>query len=287
MAQKSHYKSWLHFAKAWNRYIVPPARPCKSQLKIFEKIIKSKSKGGANLNVLILGATPELRDLCLEYNLKTIVCDINENMVKAMSSVMRYKKSQKEKIMITNWLKTEFAKNSFDFIFGDASLNQILRKGDIIILLKKLRYFLKPQGLLLIREVVRFNKRPVLKNDKLWVKYFNKYQKGSIDRMNLYFFYKYQSNANIFHKSPSLIDSLPMFSKLERLEKWGKLGRGGGEFISWLEKAMGKSPKPLLVFVKKDLKDLLKKYFKLLPIKQCKDYSFCRYMPLILARPRK
>lgn len=59
-------KHWQTFAKKWAMY-GPPVKPSKSEVRIWEKYL-SKSVGTAQCAVptrtLILGSTPELRDLC-------------------------------------------------------------------------------------------------------------------------------------------------------------------------------------------------------------------------------
>lgn len=270
-------------ASIWKKYVRPPARPCPGQIEIWKKIIKEKVKGIENPKVLILGSTPELRDICAKYKLETIVCDISSNMIKAMDKLVKYK-NPKEKKVICNWLNTDFKKESFDLILGDASLNQLLGKNNLKKLLAKLKDLLKPNGHILLREVVRLSLKPLIKG-KEWIKWFEKYRKKKISKIELYMYLKYLSDANPFPKSPSIVDWAPVFKKLTPLHKQAKVPK---DFYLWCKKVFGsKQHKRLLIFLKKDLEKLLRKYFKLSPLKQCRDFSFCKYMPCYLGKPKK
>src|SRR3989344_5386642 len=106
-------KNYSRFADKW-KHAAHPARPCKEELQVFEKFIKEHKK------VLILGATPELRDLCHKYNLQVSLCDINPVMIKEMSKLIKHK--GKERIYIGNWLKIP-TDDTFDLILAEQSMN--------------------------------------------------------------------------------------------------------------------------------------------------------------------
>ncbi|MFA5050816.1 MAG: class I SAM-dependent methyltransferase [Patescibacteria group bacterium] len=281
MTKKPQIQTWKQMASVWKKYIKPPARPSSSQIEIWQKIIKQKVKEKSK--VLILGATPESRDICTKYHLETIVCDISQDMIKAMDEIVKHK-NPKEKKVICNWLEMKFKKESFDLILSDASLNQLLSKNDLKKLLSKLQDLLKPDGYILLREVTRANLKPEIKGEK-WIKWFEKYRKKKISKTELYMYLKYLSDANPFPKSPSIVDWAPVFKKMAPLYKQAKVPK---DFYRWCEKVFGsKQHKRLLIFLKKDLEKLLKQYFRLLPIKQCHDCSFDQYMPCYLGRPKK
>lgn len=283
MAKKSSGQktAWQQMALVWRRHIKPPSRPCLDQIKIWEKILKEKIEEVKNPKVLILGVTPELRDLVNRYSLKSIVCDVNPRMVEAMNKLIKYKNS-KEKITIRNWLEMDFKKESFDLILGDACLNQISSQEKIKKLLRKLKDFLKPNGYLLIREVVRLGQKPPLRGN--WQEWFKRYKEKKMKEIELFSFLKYQSDGNPYPKSPGKLDWLPVMKKFNFLYKKGKVPK---KFYLWVENVFGWKSKYLLVFLKKDLKKILKQYFKILPLKQCKDFSFCKYMPCYLLKKKK
>jgi len=115
----------------------PPARPTPDEIKsIFEPHFKNVSRAvfrnkKRKARVLILGATPELRDLALKCKMITWSIDINPNMMKAMSKLMKHRK--KGKIVINNWLTMSriLPKEYFDLIISEQSYNIVpLKKWD-------------------------------------------------------------------------------------------------------------------------------------------------------------
>lgn len=277
--------AWKKMAVVWKRYICPPSRPCRSQIKNWKKIIKKEIKIKPDSKALILGATPELRDLALDLGFRTVCVDQNPVMISAMTSLMRHKNSFKEEKKARNWLLMNFPKSYFDVILEDAAFNQIFSKSDFNKLLVKLKNILKPEGIIFVREVVHLNKTPVIRKEKDWILWFNKYKKGIINELDLYSMLKYQSNINPFD-SPSLADVMPLFYKLESLNLKSRVPK---RFYYYLIKAFGKPPvsKFISIFRKGDLEKILSKNFKVISLKYCHEHYHCQYMPQYLLKPKK
>jgi SAM-dependent methyltransferase len=285
MGNKSHYQAWMVLIKTWGKYVMPPAKPCKGQLKIYDKILKDMARKVERPRSLILGSTPEFRDLCIKNNFKTTACDINPHMIKAMNQLMRYKNNPKNIALNIDWLKMKFPKNSYDLVMGDLSLGQILNEKKLEHLLKKIAFILKPEGIFLTREPTRYSVKPMITGKK-WIELIKQYEKGKMNEVDLYFFYKHQSDANDFTKSPSIMDWPPVLYKLIDIKKKTKL-KGLNRFIKWSLKTLSTKPKPMIIYTKKGLENLLGKYFNLSPIKQCDDHAYCKYMPMFLAKPKR
>lgn len=115
----TNYKNWhLEHANAWK--IMPsPARPSKEEVKIFKKYIfnyiNSTSK---KVHLLILGSTPEFRDLCNEPRINATCIDINKPIYEALT-ILQKKPNINEKFINDNWL-TFRNKQKFELIIGDA-----------------------------------------------------------------------------------------------------------------------------------------------------------------------
>ncbi len=274
---------WNRLAFVWRKCATPPARPCKELLKIWEGVVKEVCGKAKNSKALILGSTPELRDLVLKYNFQSIACDMNSSMLEAMEQLMKHKNHLKNQKVRCNWLEMNFKENSIDLVLGHQSLEQILTIGDLKKLLSKLKFFLKPNGRILICEVIREKKKPEI-TGKDWVKLFDKYKNKTISDCELHHFLKYNSNWNSYNKSPSLMGTSSIYKKIKELDKQNKSVKN---FALWWEKVIGNSNKRILIFLRKDLEKLLKQYFQLLPIKQCDDFHFCKYMPSYLGKPKK
>lgn len=120
MAKKLYNPLWFQFWKIWNK-IGPPWRPSKKELLWWKKKIVELQKKGKNLKVLVLGSTPEIRDMLSELKIDTTLLDANESMYKAMNRLVK-KKNKKEKLVIGNWLDMDkvLGKNKFDFVISDA-----------------------------------------------------------------------------------------------------------------------------------------------------------------------
>ncbi|MFH1771081.1 MAG: class I SAM-dependent methyltransferase [archaeon] len=129
--------------------------PDESEIKVFEKYLKEAINNKSKPKALILGATPELRDIAIEYGLETVTVDISENLAIALTKAMKHRDSPLNKILIGDWLNMDniFEKDSFDVIMGDASLNNVpIEKYDEIMGICK--YLLKKGGFFIHRQLV-------------------------------------------------------------------------------------------------------------------------------------
>ncbi len=129
--------------------------PRKGDLKVYEKFLKLAIKNKKISRVLILGATPELRDLCLKHGCETIAVDVSWMMLVSMNEAMEYKDDGNNKSLLYDWLKLDklFRDNSFDAVLADASLNN-LKLGYHALMFKILNKLLKPKGRFITRHVV-------------------------------------------------------------------------------------------------------------------------------------
>jgi len=85
-------KKWtLDMANAWKR-MTPPIRPSRYDLAVFKQFLKQKVKDkGKNIKVLILGSTPEFRDLVNSKGLTAYVCDYNKDNYEALGLLKKTK----------------------------------------------------------------------------------------------------------------------------------------------------------------------------------------------------
>ena len=111
-------KEWKKTAKIWT-ILQPPYKPGSERIKLYKKFFQKYSPGK---KVLLLGATPELRDMLAKDNCDVTLVDQSSAMLKAMTSLRRTK--SKEKIVIKNWLEYH-PKEKYDAIFGDTILNNL------------------------------------------------------------------------------------------------------------------------------------------------------------------
>lgn len=175
--KKSNYfgkKYWLNLAKKW-QLVKPPIRPSKEDLKIYEKLLK---KNKIRNNILILGATPELRELALKYGKQIVVCDINLNMILAMTELMRHK-NKKEIWIKADWVSVPLKHNHFDAILGDV-INTNVGWEKINIFHKHLANILKPKGIFVTRSFFATSKERAIKIFEAIIKNITKKKKPTL-----------------------------------------------------------------------------------------------------------
>lgn len=131
---------WKHNAQRWPS-LCSPWRPSQKDIEIYEQMCGTKLKG----NILILGATPELRDLVAQTSLSRspVLVDISTAMLIKASELLHTAKPENEIWIKSDWCEVPLPESSFDVILGDMvwwviSISQQLAVRDTLTrLLKK------------------------------------------------------------------------------------------------------------------------------------------------------
>lgn len=119
----SEIEKWSNIAKRWTNYL-PPFRPTTNDLKLFQEITLTHLSSHLKINALVLGATPELRDLLFMLGASITIVDQNPRMVEAMSGLRVY--TGHEDIYIDDWFQfLPTRKQSFDLIVSDLTQGNI------------------------------------------------------------------------------------------------------------------------------------------------------------------
>ena len=137
-------------AKEWGKY-KPPSRPSSGEIRIYESYIRElprKSK------ILIMGSTPELRDLTAKYKIDTTICDWSEDVYRALKLLVKHK--AKETFIRGDWREMNFGEK-FDMIIGDCSTTVVPYK-DLDTVISNVSRNLVPNGLAIQRIWVRHKK---------------------------------------------------------------------------------------------------------------------------------
>lgn len=127
--------------------------PSQAELKFYRKYLKIIKRQVKNPKLLVLGATPEIRDLGLSLGFEVFAIDINFEMIKLANNFLKIKKRDKEILIKADWLKIPFAPDIFDVTIGDISLNNLALK-DIPVMLQKLYNWTNPRGYCIVRNFV-------------------------------------------------------------------------------------------------------------------------------------
>lgn len=140
-----HDKIW-DIAQTWGKYC-SPARPDASEIKLVEEQLKSGMK------VLLLGSTPEYRDILSKNKCLTTIVDYSHDNFLAMSRLMNNKQPQNEQFIKANWLDIPVI-DKFDLIIGDHVIN-LLPLDQWSIFLDKIKSLLKPGATFVQRVITR------------------------------------------------------------------------------------------------------------------------------------
>ncbi len=133
---------------------IPPFTPSQNEQKFYKKYCE-KVSASENLpkRALILGATPELRDMAIKIGIESIAVDISEEMMEKFSALMEKQGDILDKTIIKDWLKMDFPSDYFGIIMGDASLNNLATTGDNERLANICRDILAKNGYFIMRQV--------------------------------------------------------------------------------------------------------------------------------------
>ena len=200
---------WNKLAKKW-AVGISPSRPSQEEIAIYENYLqKAILKCNSQMKALILGATPELRDLLAKHRINATLVEINPNMARAMDELLEYSDG-KEKVVIANWLNIPIQSNQFDLILCDQGLFHIFfEEWDNFFL--EIRRLLKSSGHIIkgiftieksealnAQEVVRaINNKIISREDKYY--YAHRILAGLRDRDGRKY-YKYVSDINIEYR---------------------------------------------------------------------------------------
>lgn len=270
---------YTKIAKKW-KLGGPPARPSLDELKeIFEPYIKClakqiflKEKRPAKM--LVLGATPEFRNLGLKYGLEVWAADINPNMLEAMDKLIKQRKSKRNKKVVTDWLNMSrnLPKNYFDLVMAEQSFNIVAIK-DWSKLFQEILHTLNPKGFILLKfgtvtakskrksspwAIKKFSQRKLKAGDLAWTLHFAPDAK----------LYNPKRRTVDLKRQPLIVDEALKKGKITKKqwqehEKIGIIQRGGIIYNA---------------LPKQKTTKFLRKYFKILKIKHGKDFLLCHDM---------
>jgi len=208
--------SWKIFLQNWRR-ITSPGRPTLGELKIYEKFGLSNLKK-KNPKILILGSTPELRDmLALHKNVQICLVDINLDSILAMTELMKNKQAKKKEIWINgNWLNVPLQENYFDIIYGDFVVANVPVKFQYQFL-KNIKNWLKPKGVFITRMTIPISENKILSAEKFC--HIFKDKKVNLKTINLFWELGLHCLGRVEHKSGFRFSPAIFYQRLEKYLK--------------------------------------------------------------------
>lgn len=106
---------------------------------------------GRSPRTLILGATPELRDLITPLGGKVVLVDLSLSMLTRMSKLLRVADPDKEIWIRGDWLDTPLPDDYFDVVLADLVFSLVLPEQHLA-LAEKIRKTLRKGGRFILRE---------------------------------------------------------------------------------------------------------------------------------------
>lgn len=137
---------WNEITSAGWQTFSSPWRPSVLEVSVYKKFI-DKIKPHS---VLLLGSTPEIRDILATLEKKVVVSDFSLHMIQQMGELMKISK-RFEVWQVENWLNMVSSENMYDLVIGDLTLRLIdFNKQEK--LLKIIYKVLKKNGSCILRE---------------------------------------------------------------------------------------------------------------------------------------
>jgi len=121
--KKFDKSDWSSALSMWDKY-TSPFRPSIVDIDNYFLILKRLKQ---KRNILLLGATPEIRDILANLGLKVLIADFSQEMLIGMTNHGVGIIESSEKWVKTDWMDmNKFIKNDyFDLILGDLVLRNI------------------------------------------------------------------------------------------------------------------------------------------------------------------
>ncbi|MEK7557785.1 MAG: class I SAM-dependent methyltransferase [Patescibacteria group bacterium] len=137
---------------------IPPFAPSQKEQEFYKKYCEIVSASQTlPKRALILGATPELRDIAINVGLESIAVDISDKMMEKFSVLMEKQNHVLDKKIIKDWLEIDFPLGYFGIIMGDASLNNLVAIKDNERLINICHEILAKNGYFVLRQIFYVN----------------------------------------------------------------------------------------------------------------------------------
>jgi len=139
MAKREHYHTSLTL-------------PTANELNIFLEYIKNISSKKSKPRFLIIGSSPELREIAAKFKAKTTVIANDLEIIERTTKLMKIK-NEDEEWLEGSIINLPLKKGSFDVIFSDNILSNV-PPFNREIFYKKMKEIIKKDGIVILRSVV-------------------------------------------------------------------------------------------------------------------------------------
>ena len=261
------YKSWSKDAKTRGDRKTTATAPIGNQLALYKKCLKKAlGKRIKNSLVLVLGATPEVRNLALNLGCRVLAADINYDMLFNLESNIKDHGNMRNMVLRTNWLELDkyLKNNNFDAVIGDGVTGQLDPPG-IVKLIENVKNLLKPGGYFITRIDVYLPEYPITPFAELLDEYRNKKLDFLTFGTKALLYSDY--SKKLYNKKTGLMSTYKLWNIFNDLFKQGVISKKEDDFFQ--ERKVSQThymlPKSLLY------RKMLGKYFKEIPLKQINE----------------
>lgn len=262
-------------SETW-RDFVSPWRPSRDDISNYEMVVKRLNPR----RCLLLGSTPEIRDVLYRSNKKVTVVDFSLKMIQRMGRLMKERNCLEEWI-IKNWLAIDLPPESFDLVIGDLVFRLIPHQKQKRFL-EKIVNLLEKKGLFLTRiHYINENLQRVTP-DEMLKNIFRLYDLKEIS-------FKESQNiliSRLFDKFTNFdlhnVDQNKAYALLEVVLSKTTIRKQ--EIVRLAIDKWRKNYFTYTQLTKEELEVKLKKYFKIVDICIADDYIDASFYPIFLLR---
>jgi hypothetical protein len=185
--EETKVDEWKEIADWWAQFEAP-WHPSKKRIELYRKLFRKYSPGK---KVLVLGATPEIRDMLAQERCDVTLVDQSPIMINAMTSLRKTK--SKEKFIISNWMNYR-SNQKYDAIFGDNVQNNISKRRWVTFE-RNIKNLLSKDGVFLNWEGGFYNKKSILSYSSLIKlyrkkpKYFDSFRNNAYLHLKVWCYY--------------------------------------------------------------------------------------------------
>ncbi len=285
--QKADWGKWANYWKLLREC----ARPSKQDIATIGKLVNEHIKKKLRPLIVILGATPEFRDLCagysLQYGAHVICVELLESMYGGMGQLTTIK-NKKEGVVYENWLDTKLPNGVADIVMGD------LTEGNIDTEFRdnyfhEMHRILKKGGLYISRTTIYHNQKqdkPLLDKESI-KKHIEKYRKDILNgEISLHVAVAYFGAELIWHSYYKLPDKKLQFSifkkELSEIREGYRNDALMKEFFIRMDQFWNPiAEKYFTYYAESETLDRYKKYFKDIHCCYSYDYPVAHLTPVM------
>ena len=149
-------------ANVWSN-MYAPSRPSKSELNCYQSFFNKVRNNalGDNPSVLIMGSTPEFRELASKMGFDTVVVDYNKEYYEEISKALPVNIIQNEKLVVCDWAEMDncpyLSEKTFDIIIGDLAIGNI-KPSNLKKVFSAIRKLLRRNGYFLGKNLYSFSR---------------------------------------------------------------------------------------------------------------------------------